>query len=309
MFDIHFNRAAMIKKLVYLLIGVALVTSCRSGGKKAGGEFGASDSAVSVSGLKVDEKSMEDLVQNISSPVEMAALIKSIGTPFSQKYLASTGNLDNYNTSFSKAFNLGVFGADLGYLNMYHKTGSVISYITAIKSLAEGINVGQFFDFNSLKRLATNNENIDSLMYISIHSFNVMDQYLRKNNRSNLSALMVAGVYIEGLYLTTQVCKEKPNKKLADNIGEQKTIFNELILILKNYEKEPYFANLNTNLAELKKQFDQVKITIEVGEPKTIEKNGMLTIVPGSKSIVSMSAEQLNNIIKTTETIRNNLIK
>jgi hypothetical protein len=149
--------------------------SCRSGGKPKGGEFGASDSAVSVSGLKVDEKSMENLVQNISSPVEMAALIKNMGTPFSQKYLAPTGNTDNYNTSFSKAFNLGIFGADLGYLNMYHKTSSVISYITAIKSLAEGINVGQFFDFETLKRLATNNENIDSLMYISIHSFNVMD--------------------------------------------------------------------------------------------------------------------------------------
>ena len=299
----------MIKKLVYLLIGVVLVTSCRSGSKHSGGEFGASDSAVSTSGLKVDEKSMEDLVQNISSPVEMAALIKSMGTPFSQKYLAPTGNTDNYNTSFSKAFNLGIFGADLGYLNMYHKTSSVLSYITAIKSLAEGINVGQFFDFVTLKRLATNNENIDSLMYISIHSFNVMDEYLRKNNRSNLSALMVAGVYIEGLYLTTQVCKEKPDKKLADNIGEQKTIFNELILILKNYQKEPYFTNLITNLESLKKEYDQIKITIEVGQPKTVEKNGMLTIIQTSKSNVEMSPEQLNSLIKTTETIRNNLIK
>ncbi len=299
----------MIKKLVYLFIGVVLVTSCRSGGKQAGGEFGASDSAVSSSGLKVDEKSMENLVQNISSPVEMAALIKSMGTPFSQKYLASTGGIDNYNTSFSKAFNLGIFGADLGYLNMYQKTSSVLSYITAIKTLAEGINVGQFFDFVTLKRLATNNENIDSLMYISIHSFNVMDEYLRKNNRSNLSALMVAGVYVEGLYLTTQVCKEKPDKKLADNIGEQKTIFNELILILKNYQKEPYFTNLITNLESLKKEYDQVKITIEVGQPKTIEKNGILTIVQNSKSNVEMSPELLNSIIKTTETIRNILIK
>ncbi len=299
----------MVKKLVYLLIGIALVTSCRSRGNKSSGDFGASDSAVSLTGLKVDEKSMEDLVQNISSPVEMAALIKSMGTPFSQKYLAPTGNTDNYNTSFSKAFNLGIFGADLGYLNMYHKTSSVLSYITAIKSLAEGINVGQFFDFVTLKRLATNNENIDSLMYISIHSFNVMDDYLRKNNRSNLSALMVAGVYIEGLYLTTQVCKDKPDKKLSDNIGEQKTIFNELILILKNYQKEPYFSNLITNLESLKKEFDDVKITIVVGEPKTIEKNGMLTIVGSSKSTVDMSPELLKRIISTTETVRNNLIK
>ena len=184
-----------------------------------------------------------------------------------------------------------------------------MSYITSIKTLADGINVGQFFDFATLKRLATNNENIDSLMYLSIHSFNVMDDYLRKNNRSNLSALMITGVYVEGLYLTTQVCKEKPNQKLADNIGEQKTIFDQLILILKNYEKDPYFANMLKSLNELKKSFDEVKITIEPGEPKSVEKDGMLTIIQTSKSVVTMNDDLLKRIINQTEKTRNGLIQ
>jgi hypothetical protein len=192
---------------------------------------------------------------------------------------------------------------------MYNKTSSVIQYITAIKNLADGISVGQFFDFTTLKRLVTNNENIDSLMYISIHSFNVMDEYLRKNDRSNLSALMIAGVYVEGLYLTTQVAKEKPNKQLTESIGEQKTIFSELMLILKNYRKDPYFASLIADLETIKKEFDAVKITFEVGEPKSIEKNGQLTIIQTSKSIVDMSDDTLKHIIKQTEIIRNKLIK
>jgi hypothetical protein len=299
----------MIKKLVYLLIGIVFLLSCKSGPKKASGEFGSSDSAVSAEALPVSQEAMGNLVQNISSPVEMAALIKSMGTPFSEKYLSSTKNLSNYNTSFSKAINLGVFGADLGYLNMYKKTSSVMSYITAIKSLAEGINVGQFFDFSTLKRLATNNENIDSLMLISIHSFNVMDEYLRKNNRSNLSALMVTGTYVEGLFITSQVYKERPNKKLSDNIGEQKIIFNELILILKNYQKDPLFANLIDNMEKLKKVYDEVKITIEQGEAESVEKNGMLTIVQHSKSIVVMDDALLKRIIAQTEITRNNIIK
>lgn len=299
----------MIKKLIFIFVGITIMFSCNSGGKKTSSDFGSSDSSVSNKALPVSQEAMEGLVQNISSPVEMAALIKSIGTPFSQKYLAPTKNTDNYNTAFAKAFNLGVFGADLGYLNMYHKTSMVLSYITAIKTLSEGINVGQFFDFTTLKRLSTNNENIDSLMYISIHSFNVMDNYLRKNNRSNLSALMVAGVYVEGLYLTTQVCKEKNNKKLADNIGEQKIIFAQLILILKNYEKEPFFASMIKNLDGIKKTLDEVKITEEKGEPKSVEKDGMLTIVGTSKSIVTMSDDLLKRIIMETEIARNNMIK
>lgn len=259
--------------------------------------------------LTVDSATMTQMVENVSSPVEMAALIKSIGVPFSQKYLASTDNSDTYNTSFSKAFNLGIFGADLGYLNMYSKTSSVLEYITVIKKLAEGINVGQFFDFNTLKRLATNNENIDSLMYISVHSFNVMDKYLQKNKRSNLSALMVAGVWVEGLYLATQVQKDRPNKKLAENIGEQKTILSEILIILNNYKKEKYIADLITEVNKIKAEFDPVTISIIKGEPEQIIENGMLTIKQNEKSVVNITDDQLKRIISITEQVRNNLVK
>jgi len=300
----------MIKNFLYLVVVAALlVTSCRSKSTKtSGGEFGSNDSSVNESALPLDEKAMSDLVQNISSPVEMAELIRSLGAPYSQKVLAPT-NIDNYNTSNAKAFNLGIFAADLGYLNMYGKTSSVISYITAIKNLADGISVGQFFDFSTLKRLATNNENIDSLKYISQHSFNVMDDYLRKNKRSALSALMVTGVYVEGLYLITQIAKEKSSPKLAESIGGQKPIFEQLLLIIKNYQKDPYFAKLITDLELMKKEFDSVKITITPGEPKSVEKNGRLTIEYPSKSNVEISDDVLKRLINQTEIVRNKNIK
>lgn len=300
----------MIKNIVYVLAVAAFLASsctCSTNNDKAAALFQTTDSSVTGGALELDKGAMEDLVQNIGSPIETAELIKSMGVPFSQKLLAPT-KTDNFNTSNSKALNLGVFAADLGYLNMYGKTSSVLSFITAIKTLADGINVGQFFDFNTLKRLATNNENIDSLIFISTHNFNVMDEYLRKNKRSNLSALMVAGVYVEGLYLTTQVAKAKPSKKLAENIGEQKVIFDQLLLILKNYQKDAYFANLISELESIKKDFNQVEITIKPGEPKSVEKNGMLTIVQTETSIVNISDETLNSIISKTESVRNKLI-
>lgn len=300
----------MMKKLLVLLIGTIFIVSCNCnrGGNKTNGEFGEEDSSSVENALPLADNAMDNLVQNISSPVEMANLIKSLGVPYAQKYLASTKNVSSYNTAYSKAFNIGIFSANLGYLNMYSKTSSVLQYITAIKELADGINVGQFFDFSTLKRLATNNENIDSLKYIAMHSFNVMDNYLKKNNRSNLSALMVSGVYIESLYLVTQIYKEKKNEKLADYIGEQKKIFSELLLILKNYEKDPYFASLIAELETIKKEFEPVNITIVPGEPESIEENGMLRIVYHEKSIVEISEVILKRIIDQTAVVRNKLI-
>ncbi len=145
--------------------------------------------------------------------------------------------MGNLTTSYQQSLNLGIYAADLGYLNMYNKTTAVIDYLTAIKTLSDQIKVGQFFDFTTLKRLATNSKNLDSLMYISVHSFNQMDKYLHSNNRTNLSTLIVTGVWIEGLYLGTQVYKVSPDKELADRIGEQKLTLDQLVLVLDKYQK------------------------------------------------------------------------
>ena len=300
----------MIKKVVYLFLAVIMISSCRSGGDKGKtSDMDVPDSVLNKGVLEISEQSMQNIVQNISSPVEMAALVKDLGVPFSEKYLAPTDNVDNMSTSFQQAFNLGIYGADLGYLNMYNKTSAVIEYISAIKTLADGIRVGQFFDFSTLKRLATNNQNLDSLMYISVHSFNQMDKYLRSNKRSNLSALIVAGVWVEGLYLATQVAKEAPHPELADRIGDQKILLNDLLLILQNYQSDKHFAKLIKELNKIKDEFSGVTITIEKGEPESIEENGMLTIVQHDKSIVHITKDQLDNIINTTEKIRNRLIQ
>lgn len=299
----------MIKKLSYLLLAIMILFSSCKSKNSSSSQMAVPDSVKNSGELEISKEAMGDIVQNISSPVEMAALIKSLGVPFSKKYIASTAYVDDYNTSFKKAYNLGVFGADLGYLNMYNKTSSVLDYISAIKKLADGINVGQFFDFSTLKRLATNSTNLDSLMFVSVHSFNEMDNYLRKNNRSDISAAIVAGVWVEGLYFATQVAKDHPSSDLTENIGEQKNILNQLLLVLKNFQKDNEIKSLVNDLTEIKKTFDPLKITIEVGEPKSVEKNGRLTIVQSETSKVHVTKEQLKIIIQQTEKIRNKLIR
>jgi len=293
--------------LYFLIVLAATVSSCKSGsqGKDANAEI--PDSILNA-GIEISEEVMQDIVQNISSPVEMAAMIKDLGVPYSNKYISPTNRVGNLTTSYQQALNLGIYAADLGYLNMYNKTSAVIDYLTAIKTLSDNIKVGQFFDFTTLKRLATNSKNLDSLMYISVHSFNQMDKYLHSNNRTNLSALMVTGVWIEGLYLGTQVYKITPNQQLAERIGEQKLTLEQLMLILEKYQQDKQYTKLLEELQLIKDLFKSVNIRIEKGEPEMIEENGMLTIVQNDKSIVEITPEQLASIITTTEQVRNRLI-
>lgn len=299
----------MIQKSILFLLLFAVILSCQSKkGKPAYAKIDKPDSLELAADQQISEEALEEIVQSVSSPIEMAALIKEIGTPFSLDYLMTPDNVDRYNTSFQMAFNLGVFGADLGYLNMYNKYNQIIYYLTAINNLADGIRVGQFFDFTTLQRLATSRENIDSLMYISVNSFNNIDSYLRENNRGHLSALMISGVWIEGMYHATQVANEKPNPALNERIGEQKLNLNNLFLILNPYKSQPQIAELLAQMNEMKIVFDKVEITYEMGKPETVEKDGMVMIVQNEKSIVRITDEQLQEIINKTEEVRNKLI-
>ena len=295
----------------FVVITLQLFTSCSTCSRSNETFFIPDDILNDNSGLQVKDNVMKDMVDNISSPIEMASLMKTLNVPFSQKFLATTKNTSTYNTSYEKAFNLGIFGCDLGYINMYGRTSLVLEYISAMIGLANDINVGQFFDYSTMKRLATNNQNVDSLVYVSQQSFNKMDQYLRKNNRGNLSVLMVAGVWVEGMYLTCQFLKERPSeKRLAESIAEQKDILAQLLIILQNYSQERYIANIADELSSLKIIYDEIKITVEKGEPKAVETaDGMLTIVQTDVCTVHYTDEQMQAIIEQFEIIRNKLIK
>jgi hypothetical protein len=297
----------MIRKIsLFIFVGIFLsACTCSGGRNKSNNPFETPDS---LSGEVEIPTEVFDEIIHLANPVDMAALVKKLNAKYSNKYLSPTDNVSDYATDFDMALNLGIYGADLGYLNMYNKTNSVIDYITAIKTLADGIKVGQFFDFKSLKRLAQNNENLDSLMYISVHSFNQMDSYLRENKRSNLSSLIITGVWLEGLYLATQVVKENPHPELAERIGEQKIIMDNLMLVLEHYKNDKQFAKLISELNVLKEEFDQITITIQKGEPTMEMIDGVPTIIQNDVSHVDISDQRLTNIINKTETIRNKLI-
>jgi hypothetical protein len=292
----------MTKNITYLLFFIFLIYSCKG---KVREDLTVPGSEMEQGELKVSVQAMNEIIENISSPIEMAAIVKDIGAPFSSRYLSNLDNIDTHASSFKMAYTLGILGADLGYLNVYEKTGTAVNYLAAISKTADGLKINQFFDFNTMKRLATSSTNIDSLMFLSVHSFNLMDDHLRVTDRSNLSALMITGVWIEGMFLATQVVKEKPDTILAQYIGEQKVILNDILLILKNYQRDEQFAELIRDLELIKVEFDKVKISYQLGEPKAVEQDGMLMIIQSESSVVDISPEVLNNIIEITSQIRN----
>ncbi len=256
-----------------------------------------------------NQEVVDQIVNSFPSPVEVAAIIKDMEVPFSKKYLVDPGVIDNYDINFKKAFGLGVLSADLGYLNVYERTTLIVEYLSAIKRLADDLRVGQFFDFQAFKRLATSNENLDSLVFLSVNSFSNMNHHLQENARGNLSLLMVTGVWLEGLYLMTQVYKEHPNDKLKELIGDQKTIFTILYQGLKLYNEDEYFKKILDEFKKIDKIYSQVTITYEKVKPTHQATQSDIPVYEQEeRSVINITDQQINDLINITEQVRNKLI-
>ena len=246
-----------------------------------------------------------DLIQSFPSPVEVSAIIQDMKVPYNEKLLLDADKCDNFETSFKKSLGLGVFCADLGYLNVYSKTVEVINYLVSIRKLTESLKLAQFFDFQSLKRIATNNNNLDSLLILSTMSYYNMDIYLRENDRANVSAMMVTGVWTESLYLASQVYKKKENKRMRDHIASQKNILDGLMAMLVHYMGDNIdHVKLVSAFKELAKAYEPVVIEVIEGEDKRELINGQYVTTQGTQTVITVSDEQMTQICKAIETLR-----
>jgi hypothetical protein len=259
--------------------------------------------------LEISAESMNSIIEAIPSPVEVAMVIKKSSTGFNESLLNPQDNYRLYTTDQEKALNIGIYSGDLGYINMFDKSYLTLNYLTTIKKLADDINIGQFFDFATIKRLASNNDKMDSLIYLSTVNFNKMDAFLRSQKRSNMSILMVTGTWTEGLYIATQDYKVNKSNEIMEWVGYQKIIINQLILGLSAYKDDQYFQNIVTEMNKLKLLYDKVNLVYEYHEPESVEVDGRLVIVDKSTSSVSIVPEQVTQIGVMVAQIRSDLIK
>lgn len=293
------------------LISLLFLWACGSSDQKSEEQdfMQALDSASSDTPT-ISEEAIGDILQRIPSPLEISVLLKENGRKYEAGMLNDPNNLSKYNTNYKRALNLGVYGTDLGYTNIYEQNQDGLKYISSIKSLADGLNIGQFFDVETIGRLAANSRNLDSLLLITTQNFNSINAYLQSQNRANLSVLLLTGGWIEALHITCGVAKNNlDNPQLRETIGGQKIILENIILLLSFYkDQDENMADLLADLEALKRVYDNVKITYIYKESTFEVVDGVMVIKDNSSSTIDITSEDITQITNLTDSIRNKII-
>lgn len=288
---------------------MVVLSSCGGSKKQEQGFYDSLDSA-KPEGPTISEEVIGDILQRIPSPLEISMILKESGKKYNVNYLNPADNRAKYNSNYKKALNLGIYGTDMGYTNLYEQNQDGVKYMEAIKEMADGLNIGQFFDIETVGRLATNSKNLDSLLLITTQNFNSINHYLQTQNRANLSVLLLTGGWIEALHITSEVAQANAeNKDLQETIGEQKIILENIMLLLSFYkESDQNMAALLADMEELKKVFDKVKITYIYKESTFEIVDGVMVIKDNSSSTIEITKEDIDSIKSVTDKIRNKII-
>ena len=297
-------------RIICLLIISAFLWSCGSGNKPDEQAFLESLDSVQVKGPAISEEVIASILQQIPSPLEISVLLKQSGSRYNEQILNDPKNISSYNSNFSKALNLGIYGTDLGYTNIYEQNQDGLAYMAAIKDLANGLNIGQFFELETIKRLATNSSNLDSLLLITTQNFNDINHYLQEQDRANLSVLFLTGGWLEAMHIVTEVASNDPsNKALQETVGEQKIILENIMLLLSFYsDVDQNMKQLHENMKPLHEEYNKVDIITTYRESSMEIIDGVMVIKDNSSSEVKITPENVENIKNNIKSVRQNII-
>ena len=250
---------------------------------------------------------MDDAVFSLPSPIQTSLLILQTGASYNVDMLNLPSKAATYSVTMSKAINLGIYGADLGYVTCYDQTQDALSYLKAIRGLADDLGVSSAFDAKTLARFENNLGKKDSILSLVSVAYRAADSYLKTSERSDIGVLVLAGGWIEGLYFITNILKIQDSQEIKDRIGTQKNTIDNLIKLLMPYYDDPDFAQLTDELIELAEEFDNVEFNYEFKESSHDAANNLTTI--NSESKVVITDEQISSISEKIASIRNEIVE
>jgi hypothetical protein len=302
------------RKILPLILGVTALliclaaTSCKGRTKGEGAK--EKDENISADEQTMEQiKTAEKVFNALPTPLEVAQLIKEAGAKFDATLLNPVENKSNYTTSKSMALNLGIYVCDLSFASMYDETSLLVNFMEAAEDMATGLGIIDAIDETTIEKLEQNINNRDVIMEIVSETFLNSQAYLEDDEQHAVAATIIAGGFMEGLYISTHMVDMKNFKgnKLVGTIADQKMSVDDLIRLLETYNDNTAIQELLGPIRELKTIFDKVERSTTPSATKYDDKTGVTEITGAALS--EMNQDTFIAIKEKVAEIRNVYVK
>lgn len=245
---------------------------------------------------------------SLPSPYQLTMMVKNADVKFNESLMNPVGNNSKYTSQFRKCVNLGVYGADLAYLNIYEQMPLVMNVFSVAKVLANDLDLLATFNSELVSRVEKNIDNNDSLLYIMTNTYRDIDIYLKESHRQKEGALILAGGWVEAMYILTQLAVDTKNQELIQHVGESKQPLDNLVKILTPYYSgNQEIKELLDALKDLTNDFEGVEQSYTYKVPE-VDVENKVTVIKSVSKVVVKDAD-LQSIAKKIKNIRTFLVK
>ena len=251
-------RLKHISFLVMLTTFLLVFNSCKKTGKKQ-----AQPKTIVTS----TEEAPELKVFPVPTPYEVTDIITKSGVKFDSDLLNPLNNSRKYLTTKAQALNIGVYGADLSYANVFNNGDLVRQYFDVIKNLSDELGLSLLFTDDFLQRIDNNINNADSLYKIATESYYKTYSYLVDRGKSDVASTVLTGSFIEALYLAMKSAETiKDPTTIYQKIAEQKFASQQLVKLL---DKDSQISDLAKEVLEILRPIDAIlrKVRYEDDHP------------------------------------------
>lgn len=288
--------------LLWAACAALAITGCGGGDDHKHDHASKGDTLDTVKPAEVGVMNVGGRLFSVPSPVQTALLIRKIGLPYDKALPMDAAQVDRMTSKLQRALALGAFGADLAYVTVHKDGQRALNTLQVVQKLSGQLELTNAFDNAMLDGFKKSLNNEDSLLRMTGSAFRVADKYLKNNDRGDVSALVLAGGWIEGMHLTLSGTNEKSDANLTDRLGEQRRTLENLIDLLSSTDSENTHGALVTGLKEALAAYAGVGTTYAF-QPVTTDAAKKTTWV-NSTSTVTMSAEQFNAIAGKVKALR-----
>lgn len=298
----------------FLFLLIAAFPACKSDKSKEKGKEVSLDEFISGEDIFDDIDKAKKIFYSLPSPLETAMLIKSAGADYNEQLLNPLGNVEKYTTNKSMALNLGIYTTDLSFCSLFDQTQTSLNYMDATRKLAEGMDIKDAIDEETMVRLEENLNNRDVVMDIISETFLNSSSYLKENERQAVAAIVLVGGWVEGLYLATQLVGNKPleGNKLVDRIAEQKLSFSIVDRMLEDNkvnekgEQNVDIINLMNELQGLRTAYSKIIVQTSAVKVEPNEQTHVTTLKSQTK--ITVTQEAFTDLQNAVNSLRTNFI-
>jgi hypothetical protein len=285
--------------ITLLTIAVLIVSACNQN-KLPIKETKEYDSLADSTFFKV---TYSNTVFCIPSPQLTNMYFKQMGIYPDRTLINPLKNVEKYTTSQKKALNLGIFGVDLGYMNMFSVSESTNHYIAAISRLSDDLGLGLVFTRNIYDKVMSLKSNQDSLAQYLSMLFAKTDIYLKNNAQQQTSILVITGGWVESFFLLCTIYSQTKNSDILPYLYQQKYILDNIIKNLAPfYATSQELASITDDLVEIAYDFDILDFHYKYTQPLYTLKNGVKVFE--NSCIVNGNESGLKNIINKIDDLR-----